>query len=235
MAYLNWIKDEDLIGSVEFLLNVAKTAQLTSKKKFHKNVIDPFSAFFQLTGFEMDFNTWEISEQTRQSQKTLEGHIGTFHQSVLGKVNGWKDLETGGAMDIISDDRKILAEIKNKHNTVKGANLSDLYKSMESAIMPKTSRFHGFTAYYVTVIPKKPIRFDYPFTPSDKSVGKKLTINEKIRIIDGASFYELVTGERNALEKLFNVLPTVILNLKSTTISPSDFKNLESYFKTAFG
>ncbi|MEQ9166262.1 MAG: Eco47II family restriction endonuclease [Fulvivirga sp.] len=235
MAYLTWINDEELTSAVGHLIKIAKNAQEKASKDFNKNVIDPFSALIQMAGFDLDFKTWVLSEQTRQSQKTLQNHIGDFHQIVLGSVKGWENLKTGNIMDLISVERKILAEIKNKHNTVKGANLSDLYKSLDSEIMPKSSRYRGYTAYYVTIIPKKTDRFDLPFVPSDKQTGTKLPKNEKIRVIDGASFYSLVTGVDNALEQLFSILPTVIEDIIGTKFSSTDRENLRKFYLAAYG
>ena len=235
MAYLTWLSDEDLKGAVEKLIQIGQVAQKKSLIGFHKNVIDPFSAMFQIAGFGMDYKSWTLSEQSRQSQKTLQNHIGEFHQRVLASVTGWENLKTGNIMDLLSSEKGILAEIKNKHNTVKGGNLSNLYKSMESQIMPKSSRYKGYTAYYVTIIPKKPGRFDLPFTPSDKETGKRLPENPKIRIIDGASFYDMVTGEDDSLKQLFDCLPQVIAACSSTKFSGSDINNLQFFFTSAYG
>jgi Eco47II-like restriction endonuclease len=235
MAYLKWISDEKLCDAVTQLLDVAKSARKQAKNKFEKNVIDPFSAMFQIAGFGIDYNNWVLSEQTRQAQKTLQNHIGGFHQIVLGNVDGWENLKTGNVMDLLSAKYKILAEIKNKHNTVKGSNLSDLYKSMEAEIMPKSSRYKGYTAYYVTIVPKSPARFDKPFVPSDKQTGSKLPVNEKIRAIDGAGFYAMVTGEENALKQLFDCLPFVIKNCTGAKLPGADIASLKTFFELAYG
>ncbi|MEQ9288674.1 MAG: Eco47II family restriction endonuclease [Cyclobacteriaceae bacterium] len=235
MAYLSWIDDNQLVEAVLHLMRIAEASQKLAQKKFNNNVIDPFSAVFQIAGFGISYEEWVIGEQTRQSQKTLQNHIGNFHQIVLGNVDGWENLKTGNVMDLISNRHKILAEIKNKHNTVKGSDLSGLYKSMEGAVMPKSSRFKDYTSYYVTIIPKRPERFDRAFAPSDKETGSKLPENEKIRIIDGASFYGMVTGVDNALEQLFDVLPTVIKEAAGATLSEKEAKKLKSFFSLAYG
>jgi hypothetical protein len=235
MTYLNWINDQDLTNAILHLLNIANNAQKQAEENFNKNVIDPFSAILQIAGFGIDYKSWVISEQTRQSQKTFQNHIGNFHQIVLGNVEGWQNLKTGNIMDLLSTDKKILAEIKNKHNTVTGANLAGLYRSMENTIMPKYSRYKDYTVYYVTVIPKKAERFNKPFTPPDKETGSKLAKNEKIRIIDGASFYNMVTGEQHALKQLFDCLPKVIEDAIGTKFSVSDTENLKRFFNAAYG
>lgn len=235
MPYLSWVEDQYLIEEVRRILSIAERIMRSSEMNFEKNVIDPFSAIFQMSGFDIDYDTWFISETTRQAQKSLQNHIGDFHQNILGHVAGWENLQTGGIVDLKSTERKIIAEVKNKFNTVKGANLSDLYDSLKDNVMFKSSLYKGFTAYYVTIIPKKPDKFDKAFTPSDKSTGSRKPENPKIRMIDGASFYELVTGVPGSLSHLYCVLPKVINECTDKAIKPNELKKLYKYFLAAYG
>jgi hypothetical protein len=84
----------------------------------------------------------------------------------------------------------------------------------------------------VVIIPKKPSRYNKEFTPSDNKKGEKCPPNSKIREIDGASFYSIVTGHINALQDLFNALPSVI---KEVSGVPFDKNKLEGFFKKAYG
>ena len=235
MPWLNWISDESLIKEVSLLLDVAKEARNKALHSFGKNVIDPFSALFEMSGFEIDFETWHKSETTRQAQKTLQNHIGTFHQNILGYPSGWKNMNVGNVIDLVSDENKVVAEVKNKYNTISGGKLSGLYYSLDNLISPKSSIYKGYTAYYVAIIPQRPIRYNKPFTPSDKEKGEKCPVNEHIREIDGASFYHLVTGEENALKNLFNVLPEVVAACSKGKFKPGDKRQLKDFFERAFG
>lgn len=87
----------------------------------------------------------------------------------------------------------------------------------------------------VTVIPKRPERFNKPFTPSDKLTGTKLPVNDKIRIIDGASFYSMITGIYDALEQLFDSLPMVISDCSRIAFPESDTNILKTFFRSAYG
>jgi len=232
MPKLKWISDNDLSSAVMNLLDTAKRAKDDAVVNFNKNVIDPFSAIFEMSGFNMTFDEWAKSEQARQAQKTLQNFIGEFHQIVLGSCRGWKDMGKGHIIDLLNKNHKIVAEIKNKHNTISGGQLADLYWSLESAVMNKTSVYKGFTAYHVSVIPKKPQKFNREFTPSDKQKGQKCPPNPRIRQIDGASFYSLVTGDKNALENLFDILPSVIANITKNDIL--DRTKLKTLFKMAY-
>jgi len=234
MAYLKWISDSNLATAVGHLLSKAELAKANAKDEFGKNVIDPFSAMFEIAGFEIEYNNWVKNETNRQAQKTLQNHIGDFHQTILGFSNGWENMKTGNVMDLVSKKHKIIAEIKNKHNTISGGKLADLYHSLQAQVMPKNSRYKGFTAYYVAIIPKKPKRYDILFTPSNKEEGEKCPANEKIREIDGASFYDLVSGHKNSLEELFDVLPKVIFDCSDGKYDIKDKVKLKKFFSAAY-
>jgi hypothetical protein len=234
MSYLSWISDTELKTEVNQLLLKAKDAQKEAIEKFGKNVIDPFAALFEMSGFEIDFDSWVKNETTRQSQKTLQNHIGDFHQNILGYSKDWKNMKVGNVIDLVSEKNMIISEIKNKYNTISGGILSNLYYSLDKLISPKNSIHKGYTAYYVAIIPKKGERYNKPFTPSDKDKGEKCPLNENIREIDGASFYSLATGSDSALEDLFDVLPEVIKNCTDGKNYVCDKTKLKEFFSIAF-
>ncbi|NJK85846.1 MAG: Eco47II family restriction endonuclease [Bacteroidales bacterium] len=95
MPYLKWIDDSALIEEVLHLLSIATKVKKAADTNFGKNVIDPFSALFEIAGFENDIETWVKSETTRQAQKTLQNHIGSFHQNILGNAKGWVNKKPG--------------------------------------------------------------------------------------------------------------------------------------------
>lgn len=232
MPKLKWISDKDLYNNVSQLIEKAKESKIQASNKFGKNVIDPFSALFEITGFELSYQRWHESETARQAQKTLQNHIGDFHQKMLGCCTGWKNMGTGSVIDLVNTERKIIAEIKNKYNTLSGGKLSDLYYSLESLVMPKSSVYKDYTAFYVAIIPKNSERINSQFTPSDKSKGSKCQVNKLIREIDGASFYAMASGQQTALKDLFHVLPSVISEV--TGKPPVDLKQLTAFFSSAY-
>ena len=234
MALLKFISDVDLENEVNHLLKVAKNAKAEKIMEFDKNVIDPFSALFGMAGFEIDYKTWYESELARQSQKSLQNHIGTFHQNILGRADGWKNMKTGNVIDLVHDKRKIIAEVKNKHNTVTGGSLKDMYYTFERLVAPKSSIYKGFTAYFVQVVPKYPRRMNITFTPSDKDKGAKCSENELIRRIDGGSFYSLATGRENALEELYMSLPIVIAKITGKNFTLKEKEKLMMHFHDGY-
>ncbi len=106
--------------------------------------------------------------------------------------------------------------------------------------MPKASIYWGYTAYFVNIIPSRPARINKEFTPSDKDKGTKCAANGKIRVIDGASFYDLVTNQKDSLKALYSVLPQVIEDTYTKFYPEEKFalegKELFSqYFAKAYG
>ena len=239
MPLLEFISDKELISEVRHLVKKTLEKKRKAEKDFTKNVVDPFGALFEAPAFSAH-EAWKSSELMRQTQKTIQNHVGTFHQKILGHVVGWADLGTGSVVDLVNHDVKVIAEVKNKYSTVTGGDLSNKYYSLDGLVSPKHSRFKGYTSYFVQIIPKKPQRYNLPFTPSDKEKGELCTSNEFIRVIDGASFYELVTGREHALKELHLVLPSVIEKVYQEELQDSgfDFKdasNYMEYFKLAYG
>lgn len=234
MPYLNWLSDDALKNAVNHIILTSQRALTISEENFNRNVIDPFSALLQISGFEIDSSTWLTSEKTRQAQKSLQNHIGDFHQKILGNVEGWDNLGVGGNMDLKCNSRKLLAEVKNKYNTVTGGSLIDVYNNLEGLVMPNSSIYNGFTAYFVQIIPKKPVKYNLPFTPSNRKTSARASSNDLIRVIDGASFYHLATGEEKALANLFHVLPLVVEEITGRVWSREDLEILNKFFSQAY-
>lgn len=158
MAYLSFIEDQTLERIVDQVLQKGHKARIKSHDKIDHNVVDPFSILFEMGSFDMTFDRWLDSEKNRQTQKTLSNHIGLFHQNILGSMKGWSSLGIGRMVDIVCDEHKIIAEIKNKHNTLKASDRSSMYFKLEDLVMRKGHTYKDYTAYYVEIVPKKPAR-----------------------------------------------------------------------------
>ena len=210
MAYLTWITDEKLLAALKDFAAALSRGDAKNAKNSGRNVTDPFAALFTLSFFNMDHVHWLRMEEFRKKDKTLTNALGTFHQQILGSVDGWQNLGTTAVVDLVNDDRKIIAELKNKYNTVKGSDKINIYNDLHSCIYDKVSKYRGYQAYYVTIIPEKPEGVLRPFVPSDNKSGTKPAEDELIMEIDGKRFYSLVTGSETALEDLFRVIPQIL-------------------------
>ena len=113
--------------------------------------------------------------------------MGNFHQSVLGHIKGFVDHNAG--YDVECADKKVLAEIKNKHNTLNSQAKEKATEKLKAAVSFKP----GFTGYLVIMIPKKPERY-------------KTKLASKVYEVDGTSFYALAADSNTALRDLYQTL-----------------------------
>jgi Eco47II restriction endonuclease len=224
-------------SAVKHLLEIANQASADAQTKFGRNVVDPFSMLFEIAGFGMSYREWELAETQRQAQKTLQNHVGELHQKLLGAIPGWSDLSTGSIIDVVNPEKRIIAEVKNKYNTIKGSDQVKLYDQLYSLVKDKGQQYRGYTAYYVKIIPRKAVRFDKPFTPSDSKNSGKRQADEQIREIDGYSFYELATGRADALTLIHDDLIDItgeLLVRSGRELSATDKQRIAHFFKKAF-
>lgn len=231
MTYnISFIKRDTLYSLCKDIITTVNKTTSTKEDTLYKNIIDPFSAVFEASYNKISLQQWIKTEQTRQIQKTLQNEIGTFHQKILGSVELWQDLKTGNVVDLINEKQKIIAEIKNKFNTTKGNHKVAIYDDFDSVIKNK---YKNYTAYYVAILSKKKI--NQPFTPSDNKTKTRRPMNESIREIDGSSFYEMVTGDKDGLYKIYQTIPSIlseILNQDTSLITKDPL--FEELFKKAF-
>lgn len=206
-----------------------KTAELDIS--LSSNTLDPFNAQFQSAVLSLRPGDWIQLERARQLQKTFEHQMGHLHQYVLGALPDWTNLETGNVTDLVNEREKICAEVKNKFNTVKASDEAGIYDKM-LGLVGTSGVYRGYTAYYVSVVPKRPKPNNEPFTPSDNASGVRKPANAKLRRIDGYSFYALATGKPHALRELFEAIPAAVAHVANSKVVKSDF---EALFIAAYG
>lgn len=196
--------DKDKIKEVlRPLVKSAYESQDSAEKDMYRNTIDVFAAVIETTIKDISMDEWMIQERQRQVQKTLQNQIGELHQAVLGTLDGVNNLKTGSVVDL--DGNGFIAEVKNKHNTTKGNHKKSIYDDLQS----KLPEDEDVVAYYVEMLPRNGKSYNEPFTPSDNVTKTNRGKNERIRRIDGQTFYENVTGNPNALKELYQLLPVV--------------------------
>jgi hypothetical protein len=224
---LSWITNEDLYKHANDVVERAQDAITEGTDQFGSNVVDPFSAVFDSIISGISLEDWRQEEIKRQTQKTLQNAVGDFHQNILGSCNGWESLPAGGFIDLVNVSEGIVAEVKNKYNTLTGTHVPGMYDRLKEAI----EVLHpGFTSYYVHIIPRTATPYDRVFAPSGRPE------NDRIRQIDGRSFYSLVSGNVEALDQLYMALPDVCGNILGT--SPRrvrDSQTLIDLFIDAYG
>jgi hypothetical protein len=212
MAILPYISDSDLITHTSKLVDAAKRGEKKVYANPYNNVIDPFSALVDAARQNISLEEWMKQEQARQIQKSFQNAIGEFHQQILGSIGGWNNAGAGGSYDVINNEMKIIAEVKNKYNTMNSSSALNAYDKMAHWLDYGKS---GYRAFIVEIVPEKPLPYSVPFTPSDRKVKRQT--RENLRRIDGRSFYALATGIPQAIDLLYKALPDVLDELLNTS------------------
>lgn len=227
---LPFISDKDFYTHTKKLVEAAKSAELKVEKNPYTNIIDPFSALVDAARQNVSLSTWMDQEKSRQIQKSFQNAIGDFHQNIIGSVKGWENSGAGGSFDVISKEKKIIAEIKNKHNTMNSTSQLGTYDKLASWLDYGKK---GYIAYVVEIVPKSPKPYSVSFTPTERGV-KRQTRNNLLRT-DGRSFYALSSGYENAIDLLYNALPKAlgdILKIDDKTLKGTE--EFHQLFKKAY-
>lgn len=229
MSKLTFISNEKLYKIVSDFVEQHQVIQSQAQEKLYQNSLDPFSAILFSICSGCSLQNWLEIELGRQIGKSFQNNVGQFHQNILGSCKGWEIIDS--VIDIKNEEKKIIAEIKNKHNTTKGSDRKVIYDNLAESL--KKPSYKNYTGYFVEIIPKNRKRYDKCFTPSDSTTNIVKPSREDIRVIDGASFYEIATGVPNSLMQLYKILPVVIQEIKgsgSEVLQDPLFEEL--FFKT---
>ncbi|MDD3695804.1 MAG: Eco47II family restriction endonuclease [Lentisphaeria bacterium] len=232
---MSWIDDQPLKEAFQGLLSAVKKGEHQAEHNFHRNVTDPFGVQFSTLLLDKSKEEWARHELHRQIDKALFNAIGNFHQKIIAGIPGWQDLCNTNQFDLINEDKQIIAELKNKHNTLNAHGAANLYKQLSTLVNSKSSVYKGYTAYYVVMIPKSPSGVDAEFCPSDPATGEKCKLDPLVRQMDGKRFYALASGVDSALEDLFLAVPAILKDMKNTSFASFDPAFVLDVFKKAFG
>lgn len=218
--YVNYISNEHLLSCIEKLHNSYLEAKKEfTKKKFYKNKVDTFKLIFDSNFNDLSEKELIKLEMVRQIDKSVNNAIGTFHEEVLGGIDGYENGKLSG-YDIKATDDSLFAEIKNKHNTMNSS-------SAESAFQ-KLARFaddnRKSNCYLVQLLAKKSFNKKW-----EGIINGKEYSHSRVHIISGDQFYELLTNEKNALYNLYKVLPIAVKDFLKTV--ETNFVNENSILK----
>ncbi|QIH76419.1 Eco47II family restriction endonuclease [Macrococcoides canis] len=209
-TYLSFITDEDLYECIEFLYNQYENAlKGIDFDKFFKNRIDTFKMTFDTQINNLSEEAWLANELQRQVEKTITNHIGTFHEKLIGKIDGYTNHSVGNKYDVSKDDGTLFAEIKNKHNTVTGTHVINLFNKIKSYADQNPNAI----CYYVRIIDKVSQNKIWKFTSGDADANTKerpVYSHNRIRIVSGDEFYKIVAGYEDAYKDLSIAIPKAL-------------------------
>lgn len=86
-----------------------------------------------------------------QQRKAFQNHVGKMMELLCAEELGFEHLNIEGA-DIVNREKGVLAEIKNRHNTMNGGSKKRLIRVMKNLTL--TDEFRGYDKYIIIIHPK---------------------------------------------------------------------------------
>jgi len=199
--YVSFVSDKHLLECVAVLHQAyVKAKNNVSMKSFYKNKVDAFKLTFDAHFNEMDEADLIQSEVLRQVDKSINNSIGTFHEQVLGGINGYQVGKLSG-FDIKADDDTLFADIKNKHNTMNSSSSEALFQKLARY----ADDYKKAKCYWVQILAKDSFNEHWKGDINGKEYS-----HSRVYKISGDQFYALLTGQEDALFQLYKALPNVI-------------------------
>lgn len=89
--YVDFISDKHFLECIETLYDsYAKAKGNIDKKKFYTNKIDVFKLTFDAQFNNLSEESVIETEVLRQIDKSINNSIGTFHEQILGGIEGYE-------------------------------------------------------------------------------------------------------------------------------------------------
>lgn len=159
---------------------------------------DPFAAAIEMSEYRLDTvdEWWDTFEGQRLWQKAMTESLGHLQQDIVGRLEGWESNHPEGDDETKPDlvgsfgNQGIVAEIKNKWNTMNDGGQKSVYDKLASAL--ERPEYHGFKAIVILLItPQLSQKLWRPFQPAGRDV------HPNIMRMGGRVFYALATDPQN--------------------------------------
>lgn len=199
--YLTYISDEHLLNCIENLhKSYLKAKNNITKKSFYNNKVDTIKLTFDSKFNDIDEGSLIQTEILRQIDKSINNSIGTFHEQILGGVDGFEIGNLSG-FDIKASDDTLFADIKNKHNTMNSSSAEALFQKLAHF----ADTYKQAKCYWVQILAKSSFNEHW----KGEINGKEYS-HSRVFKISGDQFYSLITKKEDAFFQLYKVLPTAI-------------------------
>ena len=215
--YVPFISDNHLLLCVGNLhKSYLKAKNNIDKKNFYSNKVDTIKLTFDAKFNSIDEESLIQAEILRQIDKSINNSIGTFHEQILGGIKGFKVGNLSG-FDIKAEDDTLFADIKNKHNTMNSSSAEALFQKLARY----ANDYKKAKCYWVQILAKG----SFCDLWSGEINGKEYN-HSRVFKISGDQFYSLISGQEDALFKLYKTLPLAINDyLKSVDNNKKGIKN----------
>jgi hypothetical protein len=168
------------------------------KKNKSKSEVDPFMKTILASHGGMTIEQFNTCEKQRLYEKNLSMALGTFHENLMGKFKDYETLPQGHStgVDVISETRNELWEVKNRDNTMNsGAGETVVRKLMKAVEEGKKA-----ILVYVTSEKKTLPRFKAP---------------ESITIWNGRQAYTHLSGRESFYDDLLLTISDTFASFKT--------------------
>jgi hypothetical protein len=199
--YVNFISDDHLLDCIGNLHDAyLKAKNNITKKNFYSNKVDTIKLHFDAQFSDIDEESLIQSEILRQIDKTINNSIGTFHEQILGGIEGYEVGKFSG-FDIKANDNTLFADIKNKHNTMNSSSAESLFQKLARY----ADDYKKANCYWVQILAKKSFN-----THWRGIINRKEYSHSRVFKISGDQFYTLLSGQEDAFLQLYKALPKAI-------------------------
>ena len=201
--YVDFISDEHFLDCVANLHKAyLKAKNNITKKNFYTNKVDTIKLTFDAKFNDIDEESLIQAEILRQIDKSINNSIGTFHEQILGGINGFEVGNLNG-FDIKAKDDTLFAIFK----------FEKLSKNIEDCIfeqLTKDARIFKNAKFYLV-----------DFTIDSKYNEKWIIGNEEYKVshknvfkISGNSFYDLLANTNDSLKLVNESFLTICNEIK---------------------
>lgn len=199
--YVSFISDEHLLNCISQLHRTyVKAWGIVDKSALYKNKVDVFKMLFDAKFSSSEYEMLLLNEIARQADKSINNAIGTFHENILGGIEGFQSGTLSG-YDIKSNDNTLFADIKNKHNTMNSSSAEALFQKLANY----ANQFKKARCYWVQILAKS--SFEELWTAD---INGKEYSHSRVYKISGDRFYAKLSNEPDALFNLYKALPVAI-------------------------
>jgi len=205
--YVNFVSDEHLLGCIQKLHEAYMRAKRNlSRKTFYANKVDTIKLTFDAEFNSLNENKLVQTEILRQIDKSINNSIGTFHEQVLGGIDGYEAGVLAG-YDIKAKDNTLFAEVKNKHNTASSSTLEAIFQKLARL----ADDHKQAKCYWVQILAKS--SFENLWSGD---INSKEYSHSRVYRISGDKFYAKLSGQDDAFFQLYSALSQAIRDYLST-------------------
>ncbi len=199
--YVTFITDDHLLSCIANLhKSYLKAKNNITKKNFYTNKVDIIKLTFDAKFNDIEEESLIQAEILRQIDKSINNSIGTFHEQILGGIDGFEVGNLSG-FDIKAKDDTLFADIKNKHNTMNSSSAESLFQKLKVF----ADKYKKANCYWVQILAKGSFNDLW----KGEINGKEYS-HSRVYKISGDRFYTLLSGNQGALLQLYKVLPKAI-------------------------